>query len=341
MLVIDGVFVNEGGSLVLLNYLISELEKRNIDCIYLLDKRAQSKFGYLNTKKVFFIDASIRERNNFYKSYKGISKIFCFNSAPISVDVHAKVIVYFHNPYLIKPSHNLSLVSRVKYFIKQIYIILYASKVDLWIVQNNSMKMKLLHKFSINMNKIQIVPFYPPLPDFKSEIRVKNSFLYVSTYYPHKNHEKLIEAFCLAYDKEKCGKLTLTVPQKAANICQMIIKRQEEGYPIENLGFIERADLAKIYKQHEYLIFPSFDETFGLGLVEAIDQGCKVIGADLDYTYEVCEPSLVFNPFSVTSIMNSFIFAMGNTLNVSNKKINNDLDLLLNLLKANKNEYLQ
>ena len=54
----------------------------------------------------------------------------------------------------------------------------------------------------------------------------------------------------------------------------------------------DRLTLQKEYLSSEFLMFPSLTESFGLGLIEAIECGCKVIGADLPYTYEVCEPHL-------------------------------------------------
>jgi hypothetical protein len=45
-------------------------------------------------------------------------------------------------------------------------------------------------------------------------------------------------------------------------------------------------------------------ESFGLGLVEGIENGCKVIAANLPYTFAVCNPSIVFDPYAVDSIVN-------------------------------------
>lgn len=336
MLIIDAVYVNEGGSLILLKYLIAELESRKVDCFYLLDNRVKSIFDYIENKKVHFIKAGVFERNKFYKDReKHISKVFCFNSAPLLIKLNVNVIIYFHNPYLLSFSKKLNVIDKFKYILKQAYVIFFSKNVDLWVVQNNRMKNSLSDKLDIPFSKIKEIPFYPSLDlSFSSKKRSPNSFVYVSTYYPHKNHENLIEAFCLAYDQVQNGRLILTLPKKenTTKIHQLIIEKKETGYPIENIGFIDRIDLAKIYQENEYLIFPSLDETFGLGLAEAIDSGCKVIASDLDYTYEVCNPSLVFDPNSVNSIKEAIIFSMKNDLKTSEKKISNKIDEIIKLL---------
>ena len=149
---------------------------------------------------------------------------------------------------------------------------------------------------------------------------------------PHKNHENLITAFCNAYEQTKQGSLVITVPPSNVELCQLVVEKQKLGFPIENVGFVDRDDLIKLYLSHEYLIFPSLAESFGLGLAEAIDGGCKVIASDLPYTYQVCQPSLTFNPRSIESIESAIIKAVFQELPDSNKIITNDINQLILLL---------
>src|SRR5690606_24485337 len=162
--------------------------------------------------------------------------------------------------------------------------------------------------------------------------RAPGSFFYVSNSSPHKNHHKLIESFCLAYDEIKKGSLTITVPNSDLELCDFIKSKINLCYPIKNVGFIERQKLVELYLSHEYLIFPSLAESFGLGLAEAIDGGCKIIAADLNYTYEVCEPSLVFDPYSVESMKNAIVTAVQNELSYAQKLIENDISKIMQLL---------
>ena len=92
--------------------------------------------------------------------------------------------------------------------------------------------------------------------------------------------------------------------------------------------------LQKKYLSSEFLIFPSLTESFGLGLIEAIECGCIVIGADLPYTYEVCEPSLVFNPLVDKNIFDAFEDSLNKeNLKLSVSRIKNNIDQIIGLLK--------
>jgi glycosyltransferase involved in cell wall biosynthesis len=114
---------------------------------------------------------------------------------------------------------------------------------------------------------------------------------------------------------------------------ELIELKKNMGYPITNIGFVGRTELQKAYLSSEFLIFPSLAESFGLGLIEAIECGCKVIGADLPYTYEVCEPSIIFNPTDDESFFEAFESSMKEDIKISIPKIGNNINELINILR--------
>ena len=95
------------------------------------------------------------------------------------------------------------------------------------------MKQDLLNKFNNNSDsKVLVHPFYPPLNHFSkvSTLRTPKSFLYVSTYQPHKNFENLINAFKLFYDEYKKGELHLTLVNNESKIIVKINNLISNGY---------------------------------------------------------------------------------------------------------------
>jgi len=194
----------------------------------------------------------------------------------------------------------------------------------------------MIEKYGENKNKIEIIPFYKSFKkneDIGNIEKIPNSFLYVSNAYPNKNHLRLIDAFCNFYDKYKKGKLIVTVSDNFTEVKNFINIKIAQNYPIENLGYVSQEALVKYYKQSEFIIFPSTSESFGLGLIEGIEFDCKIIGANLPYTYAVCEPSIVFNPLNIESIEESFNYAVHNKVKNSILKAENCISKLINLLK--------
>jgi glycosyltransferase involved in cell wall biosynthesis len=87
-----------------------------------------------------------------------------------------------------------------------------------------------------------------------------------------------------------------------------------------------------LYRSSEFIIYPSLSESFGLGILEALENGCKVIGADLQYIHAVCKPSLVFDPESEESITEAFEKAIQTDLPPSEQKVFNEIDKLIQLI---------
>jgi glycosyltransferase involved in cell wall biosynthesis len=81
------------------------------------------------------------------------------------------------------------------------------------------------------------------------------------------------------------------------------------------------------------LIYPSVIESFGLPLIESIEFNCKIIASNLDYVKEIVKPSVVFDPFSVSSISNSIDYVIeNNNIEDSEMLIKNKIDKFIELI---------
>ena len=337
MILLDSVYINNSGGLILLRYLVNMLEKSDIEIFYLFDERTEYIFSYIPREKCRFIKPSIKERLFFYYMNKGkYHTVLCFGNLPPPIRIKAKVLVYFHQPLFLEIPNDFNLKSELVYRAKQQVIKLTSENADVWLLQSQLMKDKLSIRYNLEKDRIKLIPFYPPFEVAESlresTRRKQHRFLYVSNVAAHKNHERLIEAFCQAYDEIGRGELVLTIPSNAIHIKQLISNKQAQGYPIIDIGFIDRNELALQYLLAEYLIFPSLAESFGLGLVEAVDLGCKVIGAELSYIYQVCEPSATFDPYSVESIKQSIISTFNQVIPQTRRIIDNKINVLLQML---------
>lgn len=336
MILVDALYINNGGGKVLLDYLIQEFNKLDIEIFYLFDKRIENTYHPINNKsrKKFLEPSFIKRKNFFLENKEKFSKILCFGNLPPNINIkNATVYTYFHQPLFLELPQDMPLKDRVKFWIKTKVLNSIKKNTDYWLVQSEMIQSGLENKYGIKRENILLVPFYPPFDNEVEPVeREENTYIYVSNPSIHKNHIKLIDAFCVFYDTYKKGTLTVTVSEDFKEIFDLIKSKQDLGYPIKNLGFIRRNDLKKIYRSHEYLIFPSLAESFGLGLVEAIENGCKVIAADLPYTYAVCQPSLVFNPLEADSITEALSLSLQKNIKNSESKVTNEIDTLISLL---------
>lgn len=334
MILVDALYINSGGGKVLLDYLIKELEKTDKKIYYLLDNRIQNNIQQIkDTNKVLFLPANLVKRHFFYFKHRNtFSSVLCFGNLPPNIRLNAKVYTYFHQLLFLKVSGDFSKKQRALYWIKTKILNCFKKNTDYWLVQTDLVKKQFSKKYNEPSDKILLLPFYEELPLTQSFSRIPKTYVYVSNAPPHKNHKLLIEAFEAFFSKHKVGELFLTVSEDFNDVFNLILEKQKLNIPIINLGYIDRENLSQIYQQSEYLIFPSLTESFGLPIIEAIENGCKIIASDLPYTEAVCIPSIKFNSLDKQSIIDALSISLLNN-NKSVSKVENKINQLLELLK--------
>ena len=82
-------------------------------------------------------------------------------------------------------------------------------------------------------------------------------------------------------------------------------KSKEHCLNIEIKSNLSRDEIINLYKYSTALIYPSFFESYGLPLVEAVQFNLPVIASELDYVRDILDPEFTFNPNSPKSISRS------------------------------------
>ena len=301
MILIDAIYINQGGGKVLLDLLINALIKKKIDVYFLLDERVKDDYLFLG-KNVTFINSSLLKRFYFYfKNKKQFNSVFTFGNFPPPIKLKCTVYCYFQNLLLIESNF----VS-VHLFVKRVFFKYLFFNTHHWFVQSNVVKKK-LSKLSKLSTQIHVFPFYKQINKNISIKKINNSsikYIYVSSAENYKNHLNLLIAFEKYNNRYPKSSLTLTVSNKYLKIIKLIEQLKLRKINIINLGLKKNDEIIKKYLESDVMIFPSKKESFGLGLIEAAQLNMPVISSDLDYVYEVIQPSNVFDPYDSNSIYN-------------------------------------
>lgn len=339
MILIDALYINNSGGKILLDYLIVVLENRQLKVHYLLDERIKNNHPQIISNEITYLEASLLKRHKFYKKKTlNFSKVLCFGNLPPSLKLKAVVYTYFHQKLFLEIPKEIQTKQKIIFHIKALIFKSLQKNTDFWIVQTQVMKNNFLAKTTkLNKEKVLIIPFYPSLKKGTIENRKKDAFVYVSSGSQHKNHFNLLEAFRKFYDDKKTGELHLTIGDEFKELNNLISKMIAEGYPVINHGFVPRDLLGTIYGKAAFSIYPSLSESFGLGIIEAIENQCDIIGSDLPYTYAVCKPSLVFDPTKIESIAKAFQSALEKNIQPTKQLVFNEIYKLIHLLQENEN----
>lgn len=337
-ILIDALHINNGGGRVLLEYIIDEARKKGPEIHLLLDSRIDPEqidtSGYA---KVTFMPAGLISRTKFYlRNRTRYRTVLCYGNLPPYITLpRSTVYTYYQQLLFLNPSLSVRSAKDLILAVKVRILNTIKKATNYWIVPSETVQRMLAEKFSIPRDSILVWPIYRLVAaaDVNYTERIKGQLLYVSNAYPHKNHIRLIEAFTAVYDRIKKGKLVLTVSEEYEEVSKLIELKKAQGYPVENHGFVSSSALSTLYHQSEYLVFPSVAECLGLGLVEAIECGCKVLGADMEYTHQVCKASLVFDPFETTAIEKALEQALTELLPEPEIRIRDHIKELVGILK--------
>ena len=338
MLLLDSLHINNSGGKILLEYLVEQLEKNKIQVFYLFDERCKDDFKNVPTRRKLYLKANLINRHRFYRK-KGskFSHVFCFGNLSPTISLNVPVYTYFHQALFLETPKSITLKNKISLKVKKMILSSIKTNTKIWFVQSENIRNQLIAKFELPEDEVILMPFYPPLTKSidaaTSGKRRKDGFVYISNGGTHKNHINLIIAFCNHFDQFQKGSLHLTVSEEFPQLLEFIKNKVEQGYPIINHGFVLRNKLVEIYQTNEYLIFPSLTESFGLGLVEAIENGCKVIGADLPYTYAVCNASILFDPHDIKDIERALSESQMETVKDTEQLVFNEIKSLINYIK--------
>jgi glycosyltransferase involved in cell wall biosynthesis len=154
-------------------------------------------------------------------------------------------------------------------------------------------------------------------PDESTTERVRQRYqldhpfvLYVGNIKPHKNIERIIEAFGRAREQGPDGlKLVIIGDEvsKYPSLRQMVHRHKLDKH-VRFLGFQPQETLASFYRLAGAFVFPSLYEGFGLPPLEAMACGTPVITSNVSSLPEVAgDAALLVDPYDVDALCRAIV----------------------------------
>jgi len=329
--------IKNGGGKELLEYLLLYLDEahKDINVVVYIDS-SLTNIKPTTSRLVVKLSNTIDKIKLFFKK---VDNGIYFGNLPPAVK-SSNSMVYFHNPYLLMSAKSLyrkSILLFVKYSLQKLYINYFIQNVDFVGCQNKQIKEDFIGKY--NYAKVILLPFYRSCSQKNISRKKVYDFCYVSLAHPHKNHKLLFEALEILGKKGLSISLAVTIEDSKKDLISQL-NQINDLYKVKiiNLGVIPKKEVCELYQETKCLIFPSTEETFGLGLVEAVDMGLDVIAADLAYTHEIIHTSFLFNPNSSLSCAREIERYLNTKFPPKNSKIvENNIEVLINKFNRDKN----
>lgn len=341
MILIDAMYIYDGGGKVLFDLLVDELERKAVNAFYLVDKRIEDDFKKREIQNVHYIKASLIRRTIFYlNNYKRFNVILCFANVPPTIPMKGFVFTYFQNVLFLEKSNLLSGAAKFKLELKKQIIYSLHKNTNSWIVQTRNIQERMMNEWQIPQKQINVIPLFKPINEnsrikFCDDNKGYNKFLYVSEGHEHKNHLRLFDAFIEFLNIHPNNKLYVTIGMGYDQLLGKLAALK--SLQIVNLGTLPYNEIINHYSDTDIVIYPSLNESFGLGLIEAAQFQIPIIASDLPFVHAVVQPNLVFDPESKGSILSALLNYQSILGAKSTSKSENQVDTLINLL-INHNE---
>ena len=227
--------------------------------------------------------------------------------------LNIKKIILVRHPYLFEKNLDSYLTFKVKLLeiFRRVSFTYTVKLADHIIVQSDYMKNLFLKKYSAFDKKLTVLPnpinrkkLLKKNSTIKSFSERKNVIVYPSRYYPHKNHEFLLDTVenNLSFFKENHIKVVVTLGnyKDTKHLLQRIENHSLDSV-IENIGEVPQHELSRIYENSKILFFPSRAETFGNALVEGLFFHLPIVVPELPYAKTICGPAGIYYDANSTS----------------------------------------
>jgi glycosyltransferase involved in cell wall biosynthesis len=239
-------------------------------------------------------------------------------SAPGLV-VHFKTMHAFTAPEAIRPT--VRLYRRMSYPRT-------AKVADAIIINSESLRHEVMRYLDVDPAKLRLIPeavdhdLFRPGDADEARAHVTERYgvtrpflLFVSSLWPYKNCEGLLRAFAAA--KSELGDRQLAVVGPGRDVAYVAeLKALAEQLGIADdvvwVGGVPLEETVQFYRAADVFAYPSFNETFGLPILEAMATGCPVVTSDTSAMPETAGGcALLGDPHDPESIADALVKACG------------------------------
>lgn len=229
-----------------------------------------------------------------------------------------KQITVIHDvlPILYREEYNKS------YYYYKYYVPLLLKKSKHIVVPSENTKKDIISMYKLKASNIVVAPngydkshFYPrtieEINKVKELYKLDRYLLYVGNMYPHKNLNRVIEAFAKLNQKEV--KFVIAGDKSHWNYKFLLESINKYGLKdqIEFLDYVSYEHLPILYSGAEAFVYPSVYEGFGLPVIEAMACGSPVITSNNSSLIEISDGAALnvdpLNVFEISEAMKKII----------------------------------
>ena len=232
----------------------------------------------------------------------------------VPIFYRGKMVVTIHDlTHLLFPEF---LPNKFAYFYAKFMIWIALKKADKVITVSQNTKNDILKMFKVNPDKIEVIyngEGEEYIKKEKKDIQYlytkfnipenKKIIMYVGNLKPHKNLERLLEAYSKIENREETCLVLVGKAFQNYSVLEEKEKKLEIKNQVIHTGIVTQEELVDLYNLADLFVFPSLYEGFGIPVLEALACGTPVICSNTSSIPEVGENYVgYFNPLKINEI---------------------------------------
>lgn len=246
------------------------------------------------------------------KIYHGLS-----NEVPLTTHYSPLTIVTIHDLIFLKHTEQYPFIDRQIYKLKTKYAAKHADKI---IAVSNETKNDLMEFYKVPEEKIEVI--YPSVDTMFQNYKLESEkgeaikkynlptkyILNVGSFFPRKNHKKLIGAFDLIKDRVEEDLVLVGSSGMMKKEIEALVYRTKLAGRVKILSTVSNEDLPAVYQGANVFVFPSLYEGFGAPVLEALFSKVPVIATKGGAIEEAGgKDSVYINPNSAEEIADALL----------------------------------
>ncbi len=300
---------------------LRKIDKKNEYVLFVLSKDYDQIISHFSSLNFHLVKTDIRwhtlgeqlrfpqilNRENLNLIHFPYYSVPIFYNRPFVITIHDLIVDHFSTgkaTTLPLPAYEFKRLA-YKFILR-----LAAKKAKKIIAVSNATKNEIIDHLKIDGEKIVVtyegvddkIRNLPTSLKLRGASKIQNYFLYVGNAYPHKNLERLLEAF-----KALNSDVSLVLIGKEDYFYKRLKNKIQTMGLSDKVTFLRNVgdeELSGLYRNAKALILPSLMEGFGLPALEAMANNCLVLASDIPALKEVCgDTAIYFNPYDINDMV--------------------------------------
>jgi glycosyltransferase involved in cell wall biosynthesis len=264
----------------------------------------------------------------YRKRFGGII-IFPYNTAPLFIKKSSDNILFIHDLIFLNSFTSPSLKQKIGSLYRKFVVPRIANKFHHIITVSEYSKQQICLKLHLKKEQVSVIPnsikINEEFPLLNPALNEREDFIFHIGGEPdYKNSMAILFAFA-ALPAELQNQLHIKIIGiRNKNVLNKYIKKTRDLNIMNKVFFLDYQtdeQVAVLYRTAKMFIFPSFEEGFGIPLIESMKYGCPLLCSDRACFPEIAgEAAHYFNPSDIGSLSRSIMEVINNP-SLANDKI--------------------